>query len=387
MRVRLSRALALLVAVLLGDPSLAERLPEEELQVAVNTYTDSFDVTVIYPSVSLTRHLRHDTAVSGRYLVDAVTSASMKSRIPVDGITSATRRAHGGSSGGLDELRHEVAVGAAHVVGELTLTGDVLFSTEQDYRSLTFTSSGVYSLADRNTDVQLSLVRRWDEVFPVTRSWRRDKNVSTVNAGVTQTLGPRAIGQLELSYSTLSGFLSDAYQVVTIIDDVSLEAHRFEPRHPDTRIRRAVGLRLNVSTTSESSVRVGCRYYWDSWEVRSTTLSALLQRHLSGRDVTLGVGIRTYEQTRASFFEPEYEAPRRYMTVDSSLDSSHSLEYQLRASLRGAAIGWLPGTSREGAEVAGRITYYHRRTVTPNWHSRRSALDALVTSLGVRYRF
>ncbi len=381
------------VSPILGVPALAagaaraQVLPEDELQIALNGYVDSFDVSVIYPSVSVTRRVAPSTSVSGRYLVDAITSASMKSRIPVDGITSATRRASGGKDGAFDELRHELGVGASQVVGESTLSTTVLYGTEHDYTSLTLATSGVLSLARRNTDIQLSVVRSWDDVFPETRSWHRDKDVLTLNAGVTQTLGTRAIAQVEFSHATMEGFLSDAYQVVTIVDPASLAAVRYEPRHPELRIRRAIGVRTNVMVTGGSSVSAGYRYYWDTWGVESSTVHGLYQRHFQDRLLTAGVGLRVYTQTRASFFRPAYTRPERYMSVDSNLDESDSIEYQLRLRVDGSRIRWVPGLDRDGVELEARASYYHRRTAAPNWFSRRATLDALVTSLGVRIRF
>lgn len=386
MRVRLRPGHALALLTMLAGATFAQPLPEDELQVALSTYGDSFGLTVVYPSVSITRRVGADTSVSGRYLVDAVTSASMKSRIPVDGVTSATHRTHGGAGGTFDEVRHEVGAGVAHAAGELLLTTDALWSREHDYRSFTLASSGTYALAARNTELQLSLVRSWDEIFPVTRSWRRDKNVLTLSAGITQTIGARAIAQAELSYSALHGFLSDAYQVVSIVDSDALDVDRFEPRHPGTRFRRAVGLRANLSTTRHSSLGLGYRYYSDTWDVRSHTVSGLFQHHFFGDELTLGLGLRTYQQTSAEFFQPVYDEPQRYMTVDDNLDSSHSLEYQVRARLSGALVSWVPGLDRTRTALTARISYYHRRTTTPGWHSRRSALDAIVTSVAVRVR-
>jgi hypothetical protein len=311
----------------------------------------------------------------------------MRSRVPVDGITSATRRGHGGSDGTFDEVRHEAGLGVVTTLRESTLSCDAIYSTEPDYTSFTLVSSAATALAHRNTELRLSITRSWDDVSPVTRTWSRAANLLALEGALTQTLGPRAIAQIDVYHATSTGLLSDPYQVVTIVDATSFEALAFEPRHPDRRVRRAIGVRANLKATTESALQIGWRAYGDSWDVRSTTVHGLLHHHFFARQLTLGIGVRTYSQTSAEFFAPVYAAPRRYMTVDSRLDSSHSLEYQASIHLADGLVRWIPALDAERTSVDARATYYHRRTTTPNWHSRLRTLDALATSLGIGYRF
>jgi hypothetical protein len=387
MRVRLTRALLLLALAVSPHALTAQTLPPEEARVTFRSYSDTWGVDVLYPSVALTRRVAPSTSVTAHYQVDAITSASMKSRIPVDGITSATRREHGGAEGTFDEVRHEMGLGVVEALGESTLSCDVLYSTEPDYTSFTVIPSWTLALARRNTEIRLAVGRSWDELSPVIRSWSRDKSALSFEVALTQTLGPRLIAQVDLYHSTLRGLLSDPYQVVTIVDPTSFEARRYEPRHPERRTRRAVGVRTNLSISTASTLQLGWRTYWDSWDVRSTTVHGRVHHDLLSRRLTVGIGVRTYSQTSADFFRATYGEPRRYMTVDSRLDSSHSLEYEASVHLEGDMVEWIPGLDAERSALEARCAYYHRRTTTPDWHSRLRTLDALTTSVGLRYRF
>jgi hypothetical protein len=230
-------------------------------------------------------------------------------------------------------------------------------------------------------------VRSWDENYPQTRTWRRDKNVTTWSVGLSQVLSPRAIGQVEFSYTDIDGFLSDPYQVVTILTPEWESVSLVEPRSPDRRIRRAGGARLNVMLGEESAVRVGYRRYWDSWDVRSNTYDLQLRRNFLERDLTLGVGFRRYLQSKAYFFESTYAEPSAYMSVDSKLNANRSSEIQLRLRMAGHRLGWISALQRDGLDVNVSATFYRRRTNSPDWHSRRDVLTAVVTSIGVRVRY
>ena len=57
----------------------AQELPEEELQVNISSYFDNFNVNVVYPDVSVKKSLSETTGINGRFLVDVMSCASMKS--------------------------------------------------------------------------------------------------------------------------------------------------------------------------------------------------------------------------------------------------------------------------------------------------------------------
>jgi hypothetical protein len=88
----------LLVLIFAWTALSAQEASENEFQANFNTYTDNFKVTIPYPSASLTKKAGPSTRINGRYLVDAITAASMRSRFQVDGITSATNRSGSGQS-------------------------------------------------------------------------------------------------------------------------------------------------------------------------------------------------------------------------------------------------------------------------------------------------
>ncbi len=142
---------------------------------------------------------------------------------------------------------------------------------------------------------------------------------------------------------------------------------------------------MNKRNLRKAALNLGVRYYWDSWQVNSFTISLLVQRHL-GKAATLGRGFRNYFQKRAYFFKPQYAAPELYMAVDAKLDQAYSNDHEIKRTLNGGHYR-LPVLSNENVQLSLFMSLYQRHSETPDWHSRYQDLFAYVFSLGARYRF
>ena len=357
----------------------AQDLPQDEIQVNVSGYFDSFDVAVIYPNVSLTKRVTETTSLTGHYLVDMVTAASIGNLMAEpDAVTSASGRGRGGSS--FDDVRHEASLGFTQRIAGRLLSLNGIYSQENDYASTTIASTFTQSFARQNTTLQLGLVQSWDKVSPVTKDWTRDKRVTTLSASLSQILSKRLIAQLLYSYMLNTGHLSDDYKLVTIAGEP------FDPIHPDRRVRQAASLRFNYRLNEKSALQVGYRYYWDTWSVNSHTVSGLYQRHLS-RALTLGIGLRSYVQSKASFFKPVYTEPEPFITVDNKLDAGYSNELQLKLTINGGKGRRIPFLNSEQMQYLLGLNIYRRHTDTPDWYSHRQTLWASYFNVGLRYRF
>lgn len=381
------RGIVFLWMLSIGGFAQAQELPADEIQVNLNSYFDNFQVNIVYPTIAVTKSVSETTSITGRYLVDVISAASMKSRFDVDGVTSASGRSRGGGEGRFDEVRHEAIWGLTQLLGKTTVSLSGIYSTEHDYTSRSIAVSLSQPFAKQNTVLTVGVVRSWDSVFPENRSWRKTKDVVSLNAGLTQVLSKRLLVQVDGSYADNRGFLSDAYQVVSVFAGNTLTT--FEPVHPSARVRKAVGIRANYKLARPSMMQLGYRYYWDDWDVTSHTLSTYYEHRLE-QGVRLRAGLRTYFQSRAFFFEPRYTAPASFMTVDSKLDQGYSSELQLQATFGGEAFHKIPLVRlflNEQMELTAKFNYYRRHTEVPHWHSRFRNLHAYVFSVGYRYRF
>ncbi len=382
----------------------AQLLPSNETQVNFSGYFDSFNVTVLYPSIAITKRVSESTSLTGRYLVDMITAASIRSHSPsssttnsgelgkVDAVTAASGVAGGSGGSGshsgqpaFDEIRHELNFGAAHTFGSGLLTLDGLYSTESDYTSSTLIGNYTQYFAENNTSIQLGVVRSWDKVFPKTKNWKKDKNVMTINANFSQILSTRLIFQFLSTYTENSGLLSDNYKLVPIT--INGTDSLFDPVHPDLRIRRAAAVSLKYRLTDKSSLQLGYRYYWDSWDLNANTYSADYERYLS-KHVILGLGWRTNIQTKAFFFKPVYPAPEQFMTTDIKLDAGYSNELQMNMILTGGdRQEYLPFISDDRVQYILNLDFYLRHTNSPYWFNHLNNLFATDFNIGIRYRY
>lgn len=369
-----------------GLSLFAQTLPDDELQVNLNTYFDNFGVAIAYPAISVTKQIAQNTSVNGRYLVDMISAASMRSLFRVDGVTSASKRTEGGGAFP-DEIRHEFTGGITQAIGDVRASVNAIYSTENDYYSRTLAADISIPFALKNTILSLGVVKSWDIVAPDNRSWEKDKNVLSLNAGLTQNITKSWLIQLNLWYSNNSGFLSDAYQVIGINNLGRVKF--YSPAYPDNRDRRAAGIRTVFALDDISSIQVGYRYYWDTWDIKSNTANILYQRYLS-ENIRGVFGWRIYNQSKAYFFLPEYTAPLELMAVDSKLNESVTNEFEVSLKFKNQVFNSIPvlrSIMMETAELSIGLNFYMRNTVTPDWHSRYRMLYAYIATIGYRYKF
>ena len=367
----------------------AQLVPGNETQVNFSGYFDDFNVSVLYPSIAITKKASETTSITGRYLVDMITAASIRSHNPapkVDVVTTASGRVSNQyNQPTFDEVRHEFNLGAAQLIGHGILTADGIYSTESDYTSSTLIGNFTQYFAENNTSIQVGIVRSWDRVFPKTKNWIKDKNVITLNANFSQILSKSLILQILSSYTNNNGLLSDNYKLVPIT--INGKDSLFDPVHPDLRIRRAAALSLKYRLTNESSIQLGYRYYWDSWNIDANTFSVNYQRYLS-KHVIGGIGWRGNFQTRAFFFKPKYLLPEQYMTTDIKLDAGYSNELQLNLTLLGGyGQHYLPFIDDERVQYIIDLNFYSRHTDSPYWFNNSYNLFATDINIGIRYRY
>ncbi|MBI5323674.1 MAG: DUF3570 domain-containing protein [Ignavibacteriae bacterium] len=384
--------MSFVVQVLISN---AQQLPEDEIQVDFNGYFDNFGVEIIYPEISFSKSISENTSINGRVLVDVITTASMKSHFDsvysfvntkqgIDALTSASKRTQGGSDNEPDELRGEFGAGIVQLIGDVSISLTNLYSIEHDYSSETIAGSVSIPLAKKNTTIQLGIVSSWDRIFPQTRTWTEKKSVISSTLSLTQIFSTDFLAQFELFYSNLNGFLSDPYQVITVVNYDSSYLQKFENIYPDYRNRAAAGLRTIIRLNEISSLQLGYRYYADDWDIRSHTISASYQHLLLEEKLLLSAGIRTYFQNRATFFKPEYQKREDFMSVDPKLNGMVSNEIEFKLNVNGSLI---PIIENEKLELNGRFNFYVRKTDTPDWHSRYDILYAYLMSVGFRFLF
>jgi hypothetical protein len=373
----------LLLFLLISQISLAQEQPDNSLEVDFNSYFDNFRLIVVYPTISINKNLDNKTSVTASYLVDAISAASMRMVLRVDGITSATKSTNGGESG-LTELRHQFTGGITRFIGDASISVNGMYGIEHDYSSKTFATNLSLPFAKKNTTFQIGFAGNWDKVFPKTRDWTKDRNTQTLNLSVSQILSKKLIGQIDFSLINVTGYMLDGYQVVRIINGSTFQI--LEPITPDKRVRKAFGGKLNYGVTRKSTLQFGYRYYWDTWDIKSHTFDAGYKSHLS-ESVNFSLDLRQYFQTKAYFFKPEYLTPEPFMVVDGKLNSGYTTDVSIGFDFTGSNGSDFPLLNNDKMMLITKFGVFHRYTDSPDWFSRMNSLYAYLITLGWKYNF
>jgi hypothetical protein len=300
-------------------------------------YTDSDQVHVASPSVS--GSVGNELAgwsVSGQYLLDAVSAAS------VDVVSTASRRWF--------EYRHVGSASLEIKSGQITLSGGGGLSREPDYLSLAGAVRLTVETVDKTLTPFLGLSYGQDDVGRTgqPRSTWRSMQKWGVQAGGTFVLGRSTIASLAGDAIFERGYLGKPYRYVPLfepgtgasvpvgasIDEVNRRRIDLRPADalPEVRDRFALTGRL-AHRFDGATLRADERLYRDSWVLQASTTDLRLMVEL-GRRVIIWPHLRLHLQDAVDFWQRAYEATPgpdgllgvpAYRTGDRELGSLHTL--------------------------------------------------------------
>jgi len=330
--------LALLLSMLAIAPAAADGTTgtwSGSVELRGNYYWET-STRVVAPSVNLALESPSGVRLHTEYLVDSITSASQAAGTIVDvGFTEIRHDAGGG-------IGYEFDLGDA----QLDLDASVRFSYEPDYFSTGAFVGGALSLNQRNTILRMNLAVVQDDIRQVLRgaSERVDdsgRNLSdrgeigelwafVGSLGIEQNLSPSATFQLGYDFGRLSGFLSNAYRMVSVQGVLQPETH------PELRIRHTLHSRVAYyARPLRSAFHLQLRAYLDSWDIRALSPEVRWYQEI-GQFAHLRTRYRFYRQTESFFADPMYTGEDRYFTADPKMTAfdNHLLGVQLRLQMR-----------------------------------------------------
>ncbi len=176
------------------------------------------------------------------------------------------------------------------------------------------------------------------------------KNLVDANFGLTQVLDRRTLVQFSYSLGHVSGYQTDPYKLLSVVDPVSGDPSQyiFEKR-PESRTRQAVFGELKHHF-GWSVLDLSYRFYHDDWGIHSHTAEARWRWGL-GENAYLQPHVRWYRQTAADFYH-------RYLLTGGALPDVASADYRL-GKFTGKTVGLEYGrTLASGHTVTVRGEYY-----------------------------
>ncbi len=131
------------------------------------------------------------------------------------------------------------------------------------------------------------------------------KSIVDLLVGVTQVLNRNAILQLNYNYSQSSGYMTDPYKLVSILEtaagpDLGEPLYHVYENRPDSRSKHAIYAGTKWWLGEGDLLNVSYRYMTDDWGVDSHTID-LRYRFGMSNDQYIEPHFRYYTQTAADF--------------------------------------------------------------------------------------
>lgn len=151
------------------------------------------------------------------------------------------------------------------------------------------------------------------------------RNTYALGFGFSQILSKKLQGSFVIDLVQQDGLLSTPFQRVYFSDIADSFIENFQladdiERLPDSRLKIAVGGRLNYYINETFVVRTFYRYYTDDWGIKSHTASLEVPIKISDK-FTLYPSYRFYNQTAADYFDV-YEG---HLSTDEFYTSDYDL--------------------------------------------------------------
>jgi hypothetical protein len=369
-------ALATATCALLGShmpqPAVANEPGNDwEFDSALLYYSEKDRVTAVEPVISARRDLGDDQFLNFKFVVDALSGSSANGAVPADktqtfsGPSGQKSYSVAPNQTPLDPTFEDTRF-AASILWEKPASRNLKtffganFSTETDYTSLGVSGTFTYDTNNKNTTFSAGAAFSHDTISPMggapdpftevpTSSTAggedegdedgeggeggeggETKNVSDFLFGITQIISRQTITQINYSIGQSSGYLTDPYKLLTVVDPVTGDLvpavdpnntwrYLYEKR-PDTRTRQSLYWKINHQFTDDV-VYLTYRYYWDDWDVKSHTVD-LRYRFELGKHQYVQPHARYYQQTAANFH-------RYYLMDGEPLPQYASADYRL----------------------------------------------------------
>lgn len=239
-------------------------------------------------------------------------------------------------------------------------------SKESDWLSLGAGYTFTHDFNQRNTTLSTGIGLTSDTISPtggapvpltLTSAGNKEGDKSRTSAdlivGITQVLGKNTISQLNLGLSQSSGYHTDPFKLVSVINDTPPSLFYGKPTgdylyesRPDSRQRQTVFWKI-VHHLPEDVINFSYRYYTDDWGINAHTADLKYRINLSDRTY-LQPHIRYYTQTAADFY-------RHSLLASETVPDFVSADYRL-AAFDGITYGLKYGKKlAKNSEVSGRV--------------------------------
>ncbi len=358
--------------------SVAAVLPEQSIDLLYHRY-DQDGQLIDGPAILIRKNLGNTVSVSGEYLVDTVSGAS------IDVIATASE---------YTEERTETSVGIDYLVGKSILSFAYVNSTENDFDAESIHLNVSQDLFGDLTTLTMGYSQAWDTIGRVNDDFEEEADRRHFRLGLSQVITKNMLVNLDVETITDEGFLNNAYRQVRFVSDSARGYdYQFE-RYPHTRTSNAFSLRSLYYLPYRASIKGEYRFFSDTWGIQANQFE-IAYLHPLFEHWLMEFRYRHYSQSKADFYQDlfPFENAQNFLARDKELSTYKNQTF-------GFGIGYEFNSLLDGYIEKGSVnllldyidfTYDDFRDVTREGFVAGQeplySFDAWVTRLFVRFEY
>ena len=361
-----------------------------QFDTALMYYGESDRVTAVEAIIAGKKQFANDEILSLKLTVDTLTGASANGAVAQNTPQTFTRPSGNGQfqiKAGKTPLDDTFRDTRLQFTGQWSqpITNDYTWSIggnlskEYDYFSAAINSNIARDFNKNNTTVSAGVSFAFDQIDPEggipqpfhamvtsdvnsdtfeaafnkTRKEKSDDDKSTVDLllGLTQVINRNMLVQLNYSYSASSGYMTDPFKILSVVNQQGVSEQYLYEHRPDTRKKHAFYGQVNYHFDT-SILNTSYRFMTDDWDIDSHTVDAKYIIPLSNGH-TVEPHLRFYSQTAAEFYRP-------FLLEGQTLPQFASADYRI-GEMDAMTLGVKYGVPMAGGNhLSFRLEYYRQ---------------------------
>lgn len=347
---------------LLGSNAVAEETKPWLFDTAVMYYGETDRVSAVEGIIAGKKEFSDEHFLDLKLTIDTLTGASPNGAVPQNKVQTFTRPSGNGSydvpagSTPLDDTFRDTRI-QLNAQWTQPLSDNYLISTgahlsnEYDYLSLGFNGSIARDFNQRNTTLSAGFAFSQDTITPEggipsafepmlplgdeTNRMAADDTKTTIDAllGITQVINRRMVMQFNYSFSQVSGYLTDPFKVVSVVDEQGTALQQLYENRPASRTKQSIYWQTKYHLR-EDMIDFSYRYMRDDWQITSHTFDMKYRFAFGGQaDQYIEPHVRFYNQQAADFYRPfvlENESLPEFMSADYRVGEMDGLTIGLK---------------------------------------------------------
>lgn len=336
-------------------------------------------VQAVEGAFSAKKAIDDDREIAVKVVIDSLTGASPNGAVGQQKVQTFTRPSGNGTytvAAGetpLDDTFKDTRVAISGQYSQQVsrlwqYSGGGNFSKEYDYLSLSVNSALARDFNNRNTTASLGFSYAFDIYEPeggiplakasVSDSVNRGDSDDTKQTldlltGITQVINRQTLMQFNYAYSTVTGYQTDPFKIVSIIDSNGWAQDYVYESRPSDRVKQSVFWRTKyMRLPSEQVVDISYRYFWDDWGMTAHNIDTRWRFQLPDSHF-IEPHLRYYNQQAVDFYNvylSDGEARPEHVTADYRLGEMQTYTFGLKY-----------GFPIAGNEFSVRLEYYLTR--------------------------